>query len=72
MLGSDYAEASNQLRAFTLIGMLLLFQLVFGIAFGGAGKNWIAEVAGFVIGFLLSFVLVPGGLGRVRQRIRHR
>jgi len=65
-------ENANQLRAFTLIGMLLLFQLVFGIAFGGAGKNWIAEVSGFVIGFLLSFVLVPGGFGRVRRRIRQR
>ena len=52
--------------------MLLLFQLIFGIAFGGAGKNWIAEVSGFVIGFLLSFVLIPGGFGRVRRRIRQR
>lgn len=65
-------ENANQLRAFTLIGVLLLFQLVFGIAFGGAGKNWIAEVSGFVIGFGLSFVLIPGGLGRVRRRIRQR
>ena len=65
-------ENANQLRAFSLIGILLLFQLVFGIAFGGTGKNWIAEVSGFVIGFGLSFVLVPGGLGRVRRRIRQR
>ena len=65
-------ENANQLRAFSLIGMLLLFQLFFGIAFGGAGKNWIAEVSGFVIGFLLSFVLIPGGMGRVRRRIRQR
>lgn len=65
-------ENANQLRAFTLIGMLLLFQLVFGILFGGTGKNWIAELSGFVIGFLLSFVLIPGGLGRVRRRIRQR
>ena len=65
-------ENANRMRAFTLIGMLLLFQLVFGIAFGGAGKNWIAEVSGFVIGFLLSFVLIPGGMGRVRRRIRQR
>lgn len=65
-------ENANQLRAFSLIGMLLLFQLVFGILFGGSGKNWIAEIAGFAIGFLLSFVLAPGGLGRVRRRLRHR
>lgn len=65
-------ENANQLRAFSLIGLLLMFQLVFGILFGGAGKNWIAEVAGFVIGFLLSFVLIPGGFSRVRRRLRHR
>lgn len=68
-LGQEHA---NQLRAFSLIGILLAFQLVFGVLFGGAGKSWIAEIAGFVIGFLLSFVLVPGGLGRVRRGIRHR
>lgn len=68
-LGQEHA---NQLRAFSLIGILLAFQLVFGVLFGGAGKSWIAEVAGFVTGFLLSFVLVPGGLGRVRRGIRHR
>lgn len=68
-LGQEHA---NQLRAFSLIGILLGFQLVFGVLFGGTGKNWIAEIAGFAIGFLLSFVLVPGGLGRVRRRIRHR
>lgn len=68
-LGEEHA---NQLRAFSLIGILLAFQLVFGILFGNAGKGWIAEIAGFVIGFALSFVLIPGGLARVRRRIRHR
>ena len=68
-LGEEHA---NQLRAFSLIGMLLAFQLVFGVLFGGAGKNWIAEVAGFAIGFGISFLLIPGGLARVRRRIRHR
>lgn len=66
------AENANRLRAFTLIGMLLAFQLVFGIVFGNAGLSWVAEVAGFAIGFALSFLLVPGGLARVRQQIRHR
>ncbi len=66
------AENANQLRAFTLIGALLGFQLVFGLLFGNAGYGWIAEVAGFCVGFALSFVLVPGGLGRVRRQIRHR
>ena len=65
-------ENANQMRAFTLIGMLLLFQLVFGVVFGSSGKNWIAEIAGFGIGFGLSFLLVPGGFSRVRRRVRQR
>lgn len=66
------AENANRMRAFTLIGMLLLFQLVFGIVFGGAGFGWIAEIAGFFIGFGLSFLLVDGGVKRVLRQIRAR
>ena len=60
------------LRAFSLVGLLLAFQLVFGLLFGSAGYAWVAEIAGFVTGFALSFLLVPGGLRDVRERIRHR
>lgn len=66
------AENANRLRAFTLIGMLLLFQLVFGIVFGGAGYGWIAEIAGFGVGFGLSFLLIEGGMKRALQLIRQR
>lgn len=66
------AANANRMRAFTLIGMLLLFQLVFGIFFGNAGYGWIAELAGFVVGFGLSFVLVDGGIARALDRIRER
>ncbi|WP_333816192.1 rhomboid family intramembrane serine protease [Tabrizicola sp.] len=62
---------ANRLRAFTLIGMLLMVQLVFGLLFGG-GWDWVAEVAGFATGFLLSFVVSPGGFARVVQMIRQR
>lgn len=62
---------SNGYRAFTLIGMLLFVQLVFGVLFGG-GYEWIAEVAGFASGFALSFLASPGGLARVRARLRNR
>lgn len=65
-------QNANRMRAFSLIGMLLLFQLVFGILFQSGNLSWIAEIAGFVTGFLLSFVLIPGGLARIRQQIRHR
>ena len=65
-------QNANRLRAFTLIGMLLAFQLVFGILFQDGSLTWIAEVAGFATGFLLSFLLVPGGIGRVMRQIRQR
>lgn len=61
---------AQQLRAFSLIGVLLTLQLIFGLLFG-AGTTWIADVAGFVFGFGLSFVLVPGGFGKLRNKIRH-
>lgn len=61
---------AQQARAFTLIGVLLGLQLIFGLLFG-AGTTWIADVAGFVFGFVLSFVLAPGGFGKLREKIRH-
>lgn len=65
------AKGANQLRAFTLIGTMLAIQLLFGVLFGG-GWDWVADLAGFATGFLLSFIVSPGGLDRVRDRIRQR
>jgi membrane associated rhomboid family serine protease len=62
---------ANRFRAFSLIGSLLFVQLVFGVLFG-AGWDWVAEVTGFAAGFLLSFVVSPGGFARVVQMIRQR
>ena len=62
---------ANRLRAFSLIGVLLAVQLVFGLLFGG-GWDWVAEVTGFATGFLLSFVVSPGGFRRVVQMMRQR
>ncbi len=61
----------QQLRAFTLIGVLLGLQLLFGLFFGG-GPDWIADIGGFVVGFALTILLVPGGWARLRDRLRHR
>lgn len=67
----------NQIRAFRLIGFLLLIQLIFGIVSGllydvPPPPTWIAELSGFVAGFTLSVLLAPGGwttfLDRMRQR----
>lgn len=66
------AAHANRLRAFTLIGALMAFQLVFAALFGGAGMGWLADLAGFAVGFALSFVLVPGGWARVRAHLRAR
>ena len=60
-----------QYRAFTLIGVLLGIQLVFGLLFG-VSNEWVAEVAGFVTGFGLSFVVSPGGWRRLREKLRQR
>ncbi|MBT53434.1 MAG: rhomboid family intramembrane serine protease [Mameliella sp.] len=62
---------ANQYRAFSLIGMLLAVQLIFGVFFGGT-NDWIADIAGFIVGFGLTVVLVPGGRAGVMARIRRR
>jgi len=62
---------ANKFRAFSLIGALLFVQLLFGVLFG-AGWDWVADVAGFAAGFLLSFVVSPGGFRRVMDQIRQR
>ena len=61
---------ANQSRAFTLISFLMGIQLIFGLLFG-ADNDWVADLAGFVTGFGLSFFVSPGGWARIRGRIRH-
>jgi membrane associated rhomboid family serine protease len=65
------AQGASQMRAFSLIGLLLGVQLIFGLLFG-SGQQWVAEVAGFCTGFALSFVVSPGGWQRARARMRAR
>ncbi|TNF57152.1 MAG: rhomboid family intramembrane serine protease [Rhodobacteraceae bacterium] len=59
----------NQYRAFVLIGFLMGIQLVFALLFGG-DASWVGDVGGFVAGFLLSFVLAPGGWAALLARLR--
>lgn len=66
------AQNANRLRAFTLIGFLLGFQLIFGVLVGTRGFDWVAEVSGFAIGFALSFLLIEGGPERALAAIRRR
>lgn len=65
------ATGGMQYRAFALIGSLMAIQLLFGALFG-AGWDWVADIAGFAAGFLLSFVVSPGGWRRFTARLRQR
>ena len=60
---------ANQSRAFTLIGILMGIQLMFGLLFG-TDNTWVADLTGFATGFGLSFFVSPGGWARLRSRIQ--
>ncbi|MEM8774197.1 MAG: rhomboid family intramembrane serine protease [Pseudomonadota bacterium] len=61
----------NQARAFSMIGVLLALQLFFALLYGN-DKTWVADVTGFVAGFAMSFVLIPGGWRMLRDKLRQR
>ena len=61
----------QQYRAFTLIALLMLIQLIWGIFFE-VGLQWIAELIGFFIGFGICFLLAPGEWARIVEGIRRR
>lgn len=61
----------NQYQAFTLIGFLLGIQLIFGMLFGGT-SDWVAEVAGFVLGFFIAPFLAKGALRQLFDKLRQR
>jgi len=65
------AVGANKFRAFSMIGFLMGIQLVFGLLFGG-GYEWVADLSGFAAGFVLSFIVSPGGFGRVLEKMRQR
>lgn len=63
------ALGENRNRAFLLIGFLLGIQLMFALLFGG-DNTWVADLGGFVTGFVLSFVVSPGGWAHVLTKVR--
>ncbi|MEH6831244.1 rhomboid family intramembrane serine protease [Sulfitobacter sp.] len=65
------ATGGKQMRAFTLIIMLMGLQLVWSFI-GSVGNGWVAELAGFVCGFLLCFICAPGEWAQMLQRLRRR
>lgn len=61
------AMGEKRIQAFQLIGFLLGIQLLFG-----GGLDWIVDIAAFATGFLMSFLVSPGGFQRLRAKIRHK
>jgi membrane associated rhomboid family serine protease len=64
-------RGDSRARAFGLIGALLAIQLIFGVIQGEFG-NVVADLTGFASGFLLSFLVSPGGWRRALARLRQR
>ena len=64
------AKNKNQSQAFSLIVALMSVQLLFSFLFG-TGQLWIADFAGFVTGFIVSFFLSPGGIKKVISVLRN-
>lgn len=64
-------RGENQYRAFTLIGFLLGIQLIFGLIYG-SNRDWVAELAGFGTGMLITPLLSPGALRRLLAHMRQR
>ncbi len=68
------AEGVNRARAFLFIGALMVWQLGFGavefLYYGQTDFYFVAELAGFAAGFLISFVVSPGGWRRVLAKLR--
>jgi len=64
-------KGGNPARAFLLIGGLLLFRLIFGLLFG-TGPDWIADLAGFGIGFVLTLLMSPALRHSLREALRRR
>ncbi len=71
ILWAGLAGQARGLQAFTLIAFLMGIQLVFGLLFGG-GFGWVGELTGFIAGFVIAFLISPGGWQAVLRRLRHR
>lgn len=63
------ARGANQYRAFSLIAMLMAIHLGFAIFSGDFGRT-VSDLGGFFAGFLISFVVCPGGWRTILAKLR--
>lgn len=72
MLWNDIlASKAPRAQAFALVGVLLGLRVLVGLTLG-TGHDWAADLAGFGIGFGLSFLVSPGGWRAAVDRLRQR
>lgn len=62
---------SQQMRAFQLLGVLLVLNWIY-VLFFGAANTWIAELAAAILGFAIAALRVPGGVALVLDKLRQR
>ena len=60
------SSGESGLRAFSLITFFMGITLFYKFLFGGTNE-WLAELTGFCVGFLLSIILGPDGKERVQK-----
>jgi rhomboid protease GluP len=63
-------DRASQMRAFSVIAVLLVARLGFGLL-AETGSGWIAEIGAFGFGFGLAALIAPGQWTRIRARLRH-
>ncbi|KMW59430.1 GlpG protein (membrane protein of glp regulon) [Candidatus Rhodobacter oscarellae] len=65
------AAGGPQRQAFTLIALLMGIHVVFALIYGST-TGVAPRILGFFAGFGLSFLVVPGGVGRLMEFLRAR
>jgi membrane associated rhomboid family serine protease len=64
-------RSGPQQSAFLMIGFLMGIQILFRLLFDWQW-DWLADLAGFGVGFALTALLVPGGWQAALRRVRRR